>query len=229
MLLNYLYSNFWEESRFAEVIGINLPDLQRWMDARIAPRASYVFDSKGHSRSFVSTYDEHEIYRFHLRGHAQWYQSLLRLGLIEEAQARYYFFHRYDAAKKVFLGSELGRELHRAAPDVEAQFDRDLANSTWEHFLNGVYGVCTRDGRPETIFLKQAGVKFIEALSSGGAGSLAVHELDLLKRAVDLLDEVASDFAPHEVLVSSRQRCIKDVRANFTSNARISELDMEAI
>ncbi len=229
MLLNYLYSNFYEENQFAEVIGINLPDLERWMDARIAPRASYVFESKGHTSSFVSTYDEHETYRFHLRGHVQWYRSLLRLGLKEEAQARCYFFHRYDAAKKVFIGSKLGRELHHAAPDVEAQFDRDLANSTWEHFLNGVYGVCTRDGQPETIFLKQAGVKFVEALSSVEAGSLAVHELDLLKRAVDLLDDVASDFAPHEVPLSSRQRCIKDVRTNFSSKACMSVSDREAI
>lgn len=229
MLLNYLYSNFHEEGRFAEVIGTGLSELQRSMDARIAPAASYIFDSRSSSTSFVSTFDEYETYRFHLRGHVQWYQSLLRLGLKEEAQARCYFFHRYDTAQRVFMGSELGRELHRSAPDVETQFDRDLANSTWEHFLGGVYGVCTRDGQPETIFLKQAGVKFVEALSSKGPGSLAADELDLLQRTVELLDGVASDFAPHEVPLSSRQRCIKDVRANLLSKASMPVSDMTAI
>lgn len=229
MLLNYLYSNFHEESHFSEVIGTSLPELRRWMDARIAPEASYIFESKGHSSSFVSTHDECETYRFHLKGHAQWYQSLSRLGLKEEAQARCYFFHRYDAAKKGFMGSELGRELRRAASDVEPRFDLDLANSTWEHFLGGVYGICTRDGQPETIFLKQAGVKFVEALSSKGPGLLAADELELLQRTVELLDGVASDFAPHEVPLSSRQRCVKDVRANFLSKISMPESDMTAI
>jgi len=215
VILNYLYTNFLEHGDFARTVDVTPADLDAAIQSRIFPAPSYVYQSAGRSVSFVSDAPDDTSYRFHLRGHSQWFQSLMRLGLDTEARARGHFFTRYDQAKESFLTSRLGAALTDLAPDVPARFDADHADATWGHFLGGVYGVCTRDGQPETVFLKQACVVFIDHMIAGGPGKMSVDEHRLLHEAVDFLDRVASDFAPNEVAQSSRQRCIIDVRTQF--------------
>lgn len=215
MLLNYLYTNFFEESQFADDVGTTTEELMALIRAQVFPSPSYVYDSKGRSVSFVADFPDEQAYRFHLRGHTDWYREIVQLGLDSEVRARSYFFSRYNQAKSTFLSSSLGAELQVIAPDVARQFDEDHAQSTWGHFLNGVYGVCTRDGRPESVFLKQAGVMFIEQMIAGGPQKLSQSQTALLGRAVEFLDGVESDFAPHEATKVSRQRCIVDVNTQF--------------
>ncbi|MEM7544780.1 MAG: DUF6058 family natural product biosynthesis protein [Pseudomonadota bacterium] len=215
MLLNYLYKHFLEESRFAEATGVTQAALNTLIRSRVFPAASYILESRGHCRSFVAHAAENATYRFHLRGHTDWHRDLLQLGLETEVTARAYFFQRYNIAKDGFLTNPLGQDLITAHPQVIGRFDADHAASTWDHFLNGVYGVCTRDGRPEAVFLKQAGVMFIEEMTANGSDALSPDQLALLERAVALLDRVESDFAPHEVEFASRQRCIVDVRRQY--------------
>ncbi|WP_299028103.1 DUF6058 family natural product biosynthesis protein [uncultured Sulfitobacter sp.] len=215
MLLSYLYDNFIEEAEFARDCGLSPEALDAMGKARVMPSASYVYKTAGQSASFVSEYTEEATYRFHLKGHKQWMTALARFGICSEDRARRYFFHRYDGAKEMFLTGQPGAALVDAAPDVAQQFDAAYAEQTWENFLAGVYGVCTTDGQPETVFLKQAGVLFIEALSAQGPAHLTGDRLALLGTCVDFLDQVEAAFAPHEVAQTSRQRCITDIRAQY--------------
>lgn len=215
MLLNYLYSNFLEAGTFAKACGISEKKLTDFIEAGIFPAPSYLYESSGRSVSFVSDFTEGDIYRFHLREHVAWFTSLTRLGLMTEDRAREHFFNRYEQAKKTFLTSDLGKELTDNAPKIPSEFDTNHADMTWRNFLNGVYGVCTRDGQPETVFLKQAGVMFIEHMTARRSGSLSDTQLRLLERTVNFLDTVESDFAPHEIPQTSRQRCIVDVNVKF--------------
>ena len=218
MMLNYLYANFLEETAFARHCGISQADLNDLIKRRVFPAPSYIYDATGHSVSFVSDVQEDAVYRFHLKGHASLLATVKQLGLNTEKSARQHFDARFDLAKTTFLAGPLGQELTTIAPHIPGQFNADHATSTWAHFLNGVYGVCTRDGQPESIFLKQAGVMFIDELTSNGPGALTSDLRDVLGRAVEFLDAVESDFAPNEVAQTSRQRCIIDVRARFLSD-----------
>ncbi|MEO1018177.1 MAG: DUF6058 family natural product biosynthesis protein [Pseudomonadota bacterium] len=216
MLFNYLFANFYEEADFLRLAGVDAGSLQDMIDNRIMPQASYVLE--GHSRvvSFVSDHNDAGTYRFHLKGHLEWLTTLRRLGLDSEALTRSYFKQAFETAAGSFFSGALGREFRRLMPDLPKAFDDALFEATWGHFLNGVYGVCTRDGQPASIFLKQAGVMFIEqVVAQGAAEDLSAGELDLLRRAVRFLDDVESDFAPHEVAQSSRQRCVIDVQKRF--------------
>lgn len=215
MLLNYLYNNFLEEAAFAQACGVSSTVIASLQEAGVIPKASYVYESRAHATSFVSDFQDEHTYRFYLNGHVAWFEAVRRLGLDSEERARAYFIQRYTGARYVFLSSELGQELAAQAPQIPETFDDDLIGTTWGHFLNGVYGVCTRDGQPETIFLKQAGVRFIEYLTKDGPAALSASQLELLKRIIVFLDDVESNFAPHEVKKSSRQRCIIDVKAAF--------------
>lgn len=207
MLLTYLYDSFLEETRFAQACGITTDDLRGLIGDRVFPAPSYTYHASGRSLSFVSDAQEDQTYRFHAKGHLAWFQAISRLDLTSERRARQQFFDRYDAAKRAFLTGDPGRLLVDAMPCLPARFDRAHRDATWRHFLNGVYGVCTRDGQPETVFLKQAGVMFIDAMLAEGTADAA-----LLDRAVSFLDSVTAEFAPHEVARSSRQRCINDLR-----------------
>lgn len=215
MLLNYLFSHFHEENAFAEAAGISMTDLRERQESRVIPLASYVVDGRCRSTSFVSTFEDDTVYRFHLKGYLAWLKAVERLSLDSEERARDCFEQRFDAAKRIFLSGGLGAELAALAPDIPARFDRNHAATTWAHFLKGVYGVCTCDGQPETVFLKQIGVMFVERMAETPPGRLSRDRLALLARTVDFLDEVESPFAPHEVPQSSRQRCIIDIRVNY--------------
>lgn len=118
-----------------------------------------------------------------------------------------------------FFASALGQSLSAAEPDVPPRFDAAHRAASWDHFLNGIYGVCTTDGQPETIFLKQAGVMFIDAMLLSGGSRLSPRHRDLLRRAVAFLDPVLSAFAPHELRRSSRQRCILDAEHLLAQSA----------
>ncbi len=217
MLLNYLYDHFLEEHDFARANDLSLAELQQLIEKRIFPAASYTYNSSGRSLSFVSNFVDETTYRFHLVGYTGWMKAIRRYGLDSEDRARTYFFDCYGASRAAFASSDLGKLLTAAQPDVLDQFNADHANATWDHFLNGVYGVCTRDGLPDSVFLKQSGVMFIEALTARGRDRLSDKEMDLLSQTVMHLDTVESEFAPHEVEKSSRQRCIIDVRETLLS------------
>ena len=215
MLLNYLYANFLEEQEFAARCAIGVADLEKLYDCRVMPAPSYRYSSNGRVESYFEPHEEQNIYRFQLKGHLHWYNSITNLGITDEAEAKSYFFARFNTAKETFFTSSFGSALCQTARHVGALFNADHEIATWEHFLEGTFGVCTRDGLPETVFLKQAGVRFVEALISDPIFGSLPEDLRLLRQIVNLLDEVESDFAPHELAQSSRQRCIVDIQDRF--------------
>ncbi|MBM7066769.1 DUF6058 family natural product biosynthesis protein [Actibacterium sp. 188UL27-1] len=215
MLLNYLFSHFLDEPAMAQRCDLTPDRMAELIENRTVPKASYIYQGAGQSLSFVSDIKDTYGYRFHLKDHAYWFQSVRQFDLHTEDRAREYFERRYDTAKRLFLSGSLGCQLVARAPHIPEQFDTEHVAATWSHFLNGVYGVCTKDGQPETIFLKQAGVMFIEDLILDGPGSLSSSQTALLGDVVAMLDSVEADFAPHERPHVSRQRCVTDVRAAF--------------
>lgn len=215
MLLSYLFENFLEEEQFATLCEISVEDLRSFYHLRIFPLPSYTYSASGKLTSFFEPFQDKQTYRFQLKGHHHWYDCVARYGLLDEASARAYFEARYEAAGTAFLAGPLGKRLCERAPAVMSQFGSDHRLATWDHFLKGTFGVCTRDGLPETIFLKQSCVRFVEALTSDPEFGSAPDDQEILRKLVDLLDSVESDFAPHEVKQSSRQRCIIDVRKKY--------------
>lgn len=218
MLLNYLYDTFLEEAAFAKAAQMSLPQLQGFIERGICPDASYSIQTDTASTSFIATHLDHKTYRFHLKGHIRWIETLSSLGIETEAHAQQHFFARYDEAKRQFLSGSLGEALREYAPNVSAKFTSKYATDTWGYFKQGVYGLCTRGGQPEGIFVKQACVLFIEEMIATPPDAMSNAQIEVLATTVDHLDKVESDFAPHEVSQSSRQRCITDVKSRYLTH-----------
>ncbi len=200
---------------FLDLLDLSPADWQSLLERRLMPAASYLFTNNARCVSFISQYQEQELYRSHLKSHRHWFENLQCFGLTQEQAAKAFFLSRFRDAKGAFLEGELGERLHTQHPDVLNSFDGDLEERTWEHFLGGTYGICTRDGQPDTIFQKQVGVRFIEKMTETEPHLFSADQLELLRQTVDFLDGVASEFAPHEVAQSSRQRCIINVREQY--------------
>ncbi|MGF7483963.1 DUF6058 family natural product biosynthesis protein [Providencia sp. SP181] len=97
----------------------------------------------------------------------------------------------------------------------ESEFSA-LLESEWQHFLNGTYGVCTKDCSPEHIAVKDITIRIIDRVTNKQQKeSVLGDELKLLTMSVNLLDAVSSPFAPHERNRSSRKRCIELVREKY--------------
>jgi hypothetical protein len=216
MSLTYLFETFQEESAFAAAHGTDPARLAGLIAQRLFPAPSYTLayapDGGGRITSYFGTHADTASYRFHLKAHGRWLADIVRFGLDGEAQVEAFFRARYIAARDAFFAGALGRKLAAAMPDVAAGFDDGQIAASWRHFLDGTFGVCTRDGQPETIFLKEACASFVERMADGPGGA---GYADILVPTVDLLDRVLSPFAPHEVERSSRQRWVNDMRAQL--------------
>ncbi len=101
---------------------------------------------------------------------------------------------------------------------VAGQAAEELFSSEWQHYLDGTYSVCTKTAAAYDIATKEimaAKIKFLcKQLDTQSCETL----LRELERAVDKLDDVSSPFAPHEVLRSSRETYINQVRRKYLSN-----------
>ncbi|RED43756.1 DUF6058 family natural product biosynthesis protein [Aestuariispira insulae] len=224
MLLNYLYQYFLEEQEFVRRAAI-MPDI--WLDylqQGIVPKASYTVRGGLRSSSFFGPFLEEKEYRFHQPGHVLWLHQLDRLDICSEAGARGYFDHRYKAARDAFFTGPLGQACLEWQEGLMDRTSDSTRYETWQYFLEGVYGLCTKDGQPETIFLKQVGVQFIDVVLAEDAPIAGNgHKRDILCRMVNLLDKVASPFAPHERERSSRQRCIVNLRQWLAEGGSLKE------
>lgn len=201
-LLDYLHTYFMSEPQLLFRCGLapeRLAELQR--EGR-APLPSYKVRCAG---AVTSYFGERA-----LDGELAWYPQAMAEWLIEAEHAdaatlRARFERRYRA--------ELARLAEQGLPMVEPIGGLD---EEWAHFLAGTYGVCTRDGRVEQIAAKSALVVLIDKLTERQTrASLLEAELVLLRRAVDLLDETAAWFAPHERAASSRARCVDGARRRY--------------
>ena len=215
MTLNYLFQNFLEQSEFARQANISAPELEDLIDWQIIPTASYCYQANGKVRSFISDHEDVQLYRFHLKGHLAWINAIQNLQIENQKASQNYFFDRYNSAQRILKESGIGKELNILLPEILPKFDDALRADTWKHFINGVYGVCTKDGMPETILIKQICVKFIDAFTAAEHLRHSTSHRELLLKTVDLLDQVVSAFAPRELEKSSRQRCVLDVRAQL--------------
>lgn len=215
MLLNYLYTYYYEHREFCEKANIDAAKLAKLEAANLVPKPSYIVKNKLAVKSFVAEHVEQQEYCFYLKGQVAWLAQIADLKITTENAARHYFETQYNAAIDRFILSNLGEKIVKIYPQSEWKLS-DYAE-TWRHFTDGTYGLCTRTGLPNEIFLKHIYIRFIEFVTAANRPSEIDAELkSLLLAVVDDLDvNVESDFALHEVAQSSRQRCIIDIRKNY--------------
>lgn len=211
---SYLQSYFQPTNTHAAACELSEDELEQLIASGTYPNASYQVQHHFQCTSFVADKKQHTNQAWHRSSHQNWHQALKQNHIKTETQAFELFTSTYLEAHQVHFNGPLGQAMQHFWPALATLPADDYLNASWSYFQQGVYGVCTRDGLPETIFKKQCGVKFIDHLMAQQAQFSNV-EIEQILQIIGWLDHAAAPFAPHEVATSSRQRCIINARIHF--------------
>ncbi len=210
----YLATHFQPTKAHAAACDINIDQLEDLIAKGLYPGASYKVQHKFLCNSFVANEELQTDSTLYKISHRNWYEAIKQENITKEASAFDLFTTRYHAAHHAHFNREIGQIMQQLWPAIaKPPKMRDLAAS-WSYFKEGVYGVCTSDGLPETIFQKQYGVRFMDHVMSAPAQHAPEVE-KLIRQIIDWLDGVIAPFPPHEIATSSRQRCIVNARIRF--------------
>ena len=208
--LRYIDSHFIARTDLLARTGIDDGQLQALVDQRLIPRASYFPDENGWIRSNLGGVPiaiDDAYFHPSLISHIHEVRSLLAAGadceqLAEERRTAFCASYACRVRSMHALGllEQEIREKHFADPDALAA----VANTEYEHWLAGTYGLCTRENTPEAVAIKECTVRNIDHLAQGE--ELRGDARERLVRYIRLYDSVAAFFAPFERKGSSRYR-----------------------
>lgn len=210
----YLQRFFHSINAHATACNVSVEDLTHLIAQGQYPNASYKVQHQFHCTSFVADTTQQSAKDWHKISHQKWHQTLVQEHVQSEQQAFELFSAHYLTAHHQHFKNPIGQAMQHMWPAIANPPEQEFLKSSWSYFKQGVYGVCTRDGLPATIFKKQYGVKFIDHMMTQQRG-LSPAETGQICHIIDWLDEAAAPFAPHEVANSSRQRCIINARKHF--------------
>mgnify|MGYP000716477482 CR=1 FL=1 len=120
-----------------------------------------------------------------------------------------------DENKDVFIAKMKNHLLNH--PKKKFAYDNTESNSEkldgelakeWNHYLNGIYGICTLNATPEEIVEKEVAVKrLIHFIDSTKQNDWRPKQSEL-KEIVAAFDQVSSRFAPYQRESSSRGKYV---------------------
>ncbi|UTW59478.1 hypothetical protein KFE96_03990 [Kordiimonas sp. SCSIO 12603] len=213
----YIKSNYLTLEDVAVRSGISDARLIEMIEAGCLPHAAYRLEQTYEVSSIFGQHNHRESKGYYPYSHVEKAAALLEKNkswdelAIEEKE-------RFRSIYKVTL------EEHRAADFGMAEyFKKDgeaggeafevFIASEWQHYLDGTYGLCTKTASAREIALKEVMIAKIKYLLT--SETFSEIELTELEKAVDTLDAVSAEFAPHERERSSRGQYIDAVRAKY--------------
>lgn len=208
-ILEYLAKNFYTRSQLTLAAGIGLPDLDRYQQQEMMPKASYVIRGNILCNSCFGESSETIETGFYPPAYVGWLDSLKSLDDPETAFSMFRHQYKSRIAQLLAQGFVTDDEKMRAGLDTHIEAE-------WTHFLNGTYGLCTKSGLPDDIAAKELAIIIIKEITlENSCDELDPSSRVRLAAAVDLLDAASSAFAPHELARSSRHRFVNEVRATY--------------
>ncbi|MFC0118342.1 DUF6058 family natural product biosynthesis protein [Pseudoalteromonas xiamenensis] len=205
-LMEYLCTHFLNKTQLLSAAQVSDEELRNYQAFGLVPKCSYKLNLNLDCHSFFGEHLEHGTIEYFAKGYVEWLQHVHAASDKKSVYRGFAVRYRHTLENLNKLGFE---STH---PNVNELLDSHIEQE-WQHFLNGTYGLCTQSGLPEDIAAKELAILIINALTLGPVTS----DLDKqkLKQAVDLLDSVSAQFAPHERERSSRNRLIDGVRAKY--------------
>ncbi|MEM9103037.1 MAG: DUF6058 family natural product biosynthesis protein [Pseudomonadota bacterium] len=206
-LFKYLSSNFLTFDELIKISSSSQELIEDLIDKKKMPKASYTLHLNSQCHSFFGENHTQESILFFAKGYTYW------LGLLQNKtfDAKQYFkqeyIHELSELEKIFGAIE----MEKYSVSLNAHLEQE-----WEHFLAGIYGLCTRSGLPREIARKEYAIDKIKKLTDDGKQLvLNTGDKQELSRAIKLLDEVSALFAHHEIDKSSREKYINVMRKQY--------------
>ncbi|WP_394495894.1 DUF6058 family natural product biosynthesis protein [Shewanella sp. ENK2] len=205
-LIKYLNKYFFTQQELLDITKITEQDLLKYQEDGLMPKCSYKLSLNIKSDSFFGLHDDEQEIEYYAKGYSSWLAIIQSLNSTEAIYS--VFANRY----KVAIERLKEQGYYSTNSKVTSELNEHIKEE-WSHFLNGIYGLCTKSGLPEDIAAKELSILVINELSEHN--ELTPEQLNKLTLAVDLLDSASSLFAPHERLKSSRHRLVNEVRRKY--------------
>lgn len=205
-LIKYLNKYFFTKQELLDITKTTEQDLSKYQEDGLMPKCSYKLSLSIKSDSFFGLHDDEQEIEYYAKGYSSWLAIIQSLNSIEAVYS--VFANRY----KMAIESLKEQGYSSTNPKVTSDLNEHIKEE-WSHFLNGIYGLCTKSGLPEDIAAKEFSILVINELSEHK--ELTTEQRNKLAVAVDLLDTASSLFAPHERLKSSRHRLVNEVRRKY--------------
>ncbi len=213
---DYITDNFLTLKEVSEQAAIELPTLQRMISEGLMPGPAYEIKEQVTIYSFFGECVETVKTAYYPHAYVEKAQQIQAGNPLVSESATYKkeFCQTYKTLLATYSANKFGLQQYFNADGVpDGETLEAFIDSEWQHYLNGTYGLCTKNGDFTEIALKEVMIAKIKHLAE--SETLTNDLLEELKEAVDLLDTVSADFAPFEKDRSSRAKYIDAVRNKY--------------
>ncbi|WP_262693073.1 DUF6058 family natural product biosynthesis protein [Kordiimonas aquimaris] len=215
---NYITENFISLEQLSTLSGATTREIESMIAAQCLPDAAYQLKGECTITSIFGDYVEEIRQSFFPNSYVDMVRQILSDPRALEDIARSYkqvFYDGYRGYLIEFDAQNYGfHHLFDASGQVSGAAADAFFDSEWEHYRNGVYGLCTNSASIEEIATKEAMIARIKFLMSKES-PLSAPDTEMLKKAVDMLDKASAQFAPHEREASSRGKYIDAVNRQY--------------
>ncbi len=138
---------------------ITAQDLLQYQDNGMMPKCSYKINLNIKSNSFFGLYNDEQEIEYYAKGYTSWVAIIQTLHSTEAVYST--FANRYKAAIESLKEQGHSSSHAKITSDLNGHIKEE-----WGHFLNGIYGLCTKSGLPEDIAAKEFSILEINELSA---------------------------------------------------------------
>jgi hypothetical protein len=211
-LINYLSRYFLTKQELLAATKITEQELSHYQALEVMPKCSYKIQLNVESTSFFGLHSEQQEIEYYAKGYISW------IAIVQSLNDPHSIYALFVTRYKIAI-EQLRMQGHYSSSDkINASLDLHIKDE-WQHFLDGIYGLCTKSGLPEDIAAKEFSILEINELTATSeiteSAELTEQQLKQLTRAVNLLDSASALFAPHERLKSSRHRLVDEIRRKY--------------
>jgi hypothetical protein len=206
-LTNYLNCYFLTKQELLDGSKITEQELLTYQQNGVMPKCSYKLKLNVACTSFFGLHSEEQEVEYYAKGYISW------LTIIQSLSTTKSIFSVFETRYKLAIDNLRLQGHHSESDKINASLNLHIKEE-WQHFLDGIYGLCTKSGLPEDIAAKEFSILEINELIAHEV--LTGQQLSQLTSAVNLLDSASALFAPHERPQSSRHRLVDEIRRKYT-------------
>jgi hypothetical protein len=218
---DYISENFLTLEQLSEVSGVSVEMIIIMIEKGCLPSPSYKISGTCEVTSFFGVHSELISRWYFPRAYVEQVNAISSdprelETVAQELQEA--FLSDYKQCLHDMQAKEGGlAHLFHLDRGLENENASNFLNAEWQHYLDGTYGVCTKTASVQQIAIKEIMIARIKQLVEKAKRGLENDERLDLTEAVDALDRVSAEFAPHELERSSRYKYIDLIKRAYLS------------
>ncbi|WP_427871737.1 DUF6058 family natural product biosynthesis protein [Flavobacterium sp. MMS24-S5] len=223
--LNYIKDNYIEFEEVIKTANISLDKLNQLIESKLVPEPSYIINSEINISSSLN--DNHRI----IVEEKYFHPSVLELIKKNADNANP---EKFKLEFKENLLSNLKNHPHKAFAygnvfgdngNIDNEKIEKVLEEEWNHYCNGVYGICTLNNNENAIIDKEIAIKRILSFIEKKSTSLTDDEKIELQKINVEFNKSTSSFAPYQRESSSRGKYLDKLLREFSLDNLVKEYE----